>query len=446
MPVTPVIPQYVTVHLGRPDQAAANVTVPFTDYIKNVASHEIYPTWPESAIRANILAQISYTLNRVYTEYYRSRGYDFDVTNNTQFDQAYVPGGDIFENISRITDEIFNNYIVRQGNIEPLFAAFCDGIRTQCNGLSQWGSVALAEQGLVPYEILQYYYGNNIDIVTNAPVGGNTPSYPGRPLRRGSAGEDVRTIQRQLNRIAVNYPAIPLSPTSGIFDQATENAVRAFQGIFNLEVDGIVGKATWYRIKQVWAGVKQLSDLASEGLSLSEAQRIFPETLRYGDRGGGVQVVQYYLAFLGFFLPQLPPIEVTGIFDDATRDAVYTFQSYAGLPIDGVVGRDTWDALQDNYAQVVNNLPAQYQQYLSQIYPGRYLVVGDRGESVRQLQQSLRRIAQSDPSIPLIEVDGVYGPATQAAVLAMQRQLGLEPTGAVGPILWQAIMTRGSVL
>lgn len=446
MPVTPVIPQYVTVHLGRPDQAAANVTVPFTDYIKNVASHEIYPTWPESAIRANILAQISYTLNRVYTEYYRSRGYDFDVTNNTQFDQAYVPGGDIFENISRITDEIFNNYIVRQGNIEPLFAAFCDGIRTQCNGLSQWGSVALAEQGLVPYEILQYYYGNNIDIVTNAPVGGNTPSYPGRPLRRGSAGEDVRTIQRQLNRIAVNYPAIPLSPTSGIFDQATENAVRAFQGIFNLAVDGIVGKATWYRIKQVWAGVKQLSDLASEGLTLSEAQRIFPEALRFGDRGVGVDVVQYYLAFLGFFLPQLPPIEVNGVFDDATRDAVYTFQSYAGLPIDGVVGRDTWDALQDNYAQVVNNLPAQYQQYLSQIYPGRYLVVGDRGESVRQLQQSLRRIAQSDPSIPLIEVDGVYGPATQAAVLAMQRQLGLEPTGAVGPILWQAIMTRGSVL
>ena len=446
MPVTPVIPQYVTVHLGRPDQAAPNVTVPFADYIKNVASHEIYPTWPESAIRANILAQISYTLNRVYTEYYRSRGYDFDVTNTTQYDQSYVPGGDIFENISRITDEIFNNYIVRQGNIEPLFAAFCDGVRTQCNGLSQWGSVTLAERGLTPYEILQYYYGNNIDIVYNAPVGGNTPSYPGRPLRRGDAGEDVRTIQRQLNRIAINYPAIPLSPTSGIFDQATENAVRAFQGIFNLAVDGIVGKATWYRIKQVWAGVKQLSDLASEGLSLSEAQRVFPEVLRYGDSGVGVDVVQYYLAFLGFFLPQLPPIQVTGVFDDATRDAVYAFQSYAGLPIDGIVGRDTWNALQDNYAQVVNNLPVQYQQYLNQIYPGRYLVVGDRGESVRQLQQSLRRIAQSDPSIPLIEVDGVYGPATQAAVLAMQRQLGLEQTGAVGPILWQAIMTRGSTL
>ncbi len=446
MPVNPVIPETITVHLGRPNEAASNVIVPFAEYIKNVASHEIYPTWPESAIRANILAQISYTLNRVYTEYYRSRGYDFDVTNSTQFDQSYVPGGDIFENISRITDEIFNNYIVRRGNIEPLFAAFCDGVQTQCRGLSQWGSVELAERGLVPYEILQYYYGNDIDIVYNAPVGGNTPSYPGRPLRRGSAGEDVRIIQRQLNRIAVNYPAIPLSPTSGIFDQATENAVRAFQGIFNLAVDGIVGKATWYRIKQVWTGVKQLSDLASEGLTITEAQRVFPEILRYGDRGGGVQVVQYYLAFLGFFLPQLPPIEVTGVFDDATRDAVYTFQSYAGLPIDGIVGRDTWNALQDNYAQVVNNLPAQYQQYLSQIYPGRYLVVGDRGESIRQLQQNLRRIAQADPNIPLIEVDGIYGPATQAAVLAMQRQLGMEQTGAVGPILWQTIMTRGSTL
>ena len=446
MPVEPVVPQYVTVHLGRPNEPAANVTVPFAEYIKNVASHEIYPTWPESAIRANILAQISYTLNRIYTEYYPSRGYDFDVTNSTQYDQSYVPGGDIFENISRITDEIFNNYIVRQGNVEPLFAAFCDGIKTQCSGLSQWGSVTLAERGLTPYEILQYYYGQNIDIVTNAPVGGNTPSYPGRPLRRGDAGEDVRTVQRQLNRIAVNYPAIPRSPVNGIFDQATENAVRAFQRIFNLSPDGIVGKATWYRIKQVWTGVKQLSDLASEGLSLSEAQRVFPNVLRYGDSGVGVDVVQYYLAFLGFFLPQLPPIQVTGFFDEATRDAVYTFQSYAGLPIDGIVGRDTWNALRDNYAQVVRNLPAPYQQYLNQIYPGQYIVNGDRGESVRQLQQNLRRIAQSDSSIPLIEVDGIFGPATQAAVLAMQRQLGMEQTGAVGPILWQAIMTRGSTL
>lgn len=447
MPVYPVIPEFITVHLGVPGSNAENVVVPFTEYIKNVASNEIYPTWPENAIRANILAQISYALNRVYTEFYRSRGYDFDVTNVTQYDQRYVPGGDIFENISRITDEIFNNYIVRQGSIEPLFAAFCDGVQTQCAGLSQWGSVSLAERGLTPYEILQYYYGSNIDLVQNAPVGGNIPSYPGRPLRRGSFGEDVRTIVRELNRIHSNYPAIPyVTPVPAVYDTRVENAVRAFQQIFNLDPDGIVGKATWYKIKEIWSGVKRLSDLGSEGLTITEAQRIFPEVLRYGDSGNNVRTMQYFLAFLGFFLPELPPIEVTGVFDDATRDAVYTFQSMRGLPVDGIVGRNTWNALLDAYEQLVNDLPAEYRQYLDQIYPGRYLVAGDSGTAVRQIQTNLNRIAQYDPSIPEVEVDGEFGAQTQTAVFALQRQLGFDETGAVGPILWQEIMRRGSTL
>ena len=164
----PVVPEYITVHLGPPNEAAENVTVPFTSYIKNVASSEVYPTWPENALRANILAQISVALNRVYTEYYRSRGYDFDITSSTRYDQAFVPGRSTFENIDRLVDDIFNNYIVRQGNVEPLYAQFCDGVRTQCAGLSQWGSVDLAEQGLTPYEILQYYYGDNINIELDA--------------------------------------------------------------------------------------------------------------------------------------------------------------------------------------------------------------------------------------------------------------------------------------
>ena len=252
----PVVPEYITVHLGPPDQTAENVTVPFTDYIKNVASSEIYPTWPESALRANILAQISVALNRVYTEYYRGRGYDFDITSSTRYDQAYVPGRSTFENIDRLVDDSFNDYIVRQGNVEPLYAQFCDGVRTQCPGLSQWGSVDLAEQGLTPYEILQRYFGDNINIVFNAPVGDGTPSYPGRPLTRGSVGEDVRTIQQQLERIRRNYPAIPrITEISNVFDQETEDAVRAFQRIFNLEEDGIVGKATWYKIKMIYNGV-----------------------------------------------------------------------------------------------------------------------------------------------------------------------------------------------
>jgi hypothetical protein len=311
---SPIIPQTITVHLGPPNQAAENVTVPFADYIKNVASSEIYPTWPESAIRANVLAQISFALNRVFTEYYPSRGYDFDITNTTRYDQAYTQGGEVFENIGQIVDEIFNNYIVRQGRVEPLFAPFCDGVRTQCQGLSQWGSVYLANQGLTPFQILQYYYGQNIGIVTNAPVGTNVPSYPGIPLQRGSFGEEVRQLQIELNRIGKNFPAIPAIPAiTGVFDVPTEQAVIRFQDVFNLYVDGIVGKATWYKVKEIYNGVKRLSELSGEGLTFSEAQQVYPNILRFGDTGIAVRIVQYYLAFLGYFYPDLPPIAIEGI-------------------------------------------------------------------------------------------------------------------------------------
>lgn len=446
MPVLPKIPQYITVHLGLPDSNVGNITIPFTSYIKNVASNELYPTWPENALRANILAQISFALNRVYTEFYRSRGYDFDITNTTARDQIYVLGGNVYDNVSLLVDTLFNDYIVRQGSIEPLFAAFCDGAQTQCAGLSQWGSVTLAEQGYIPYAILQHYYGNDINIVFDAPVGDAVPSYPGRPLRRGAYGQDVRTIQQQLRRIRRNFPALPEAPLNSVFDAATEAAVRGFQEVFNLTADGIVGKATWYKIKEVWGGVKRLSDLGSEGLTITEAQRVFPTVLRYGDSGTGVRTVQYYLAFLGFFLPQLPPIAITGTFDTATRDAVYAFQRYSGLSVDGIVGRDTWNALQDDYESLLRNLPQEYQQFLQEIYPGNFLVQGDTGESVVQLQRNLRRIAAADSAIPSVNVTGVFDAATAAAVRAMQRQLGYDPNGAVGPLLWREIMVRGSGL
>lgn len=441
MPTTPVVPEFITVHLGRPDQPARNVTVPFTDYIKNVASHEIYPTWPEAAIRANILAQLSFTMNRIYTEYYPSRGYDFDITSTTQYDQYYVENGDQFENISRIVDEIFRSYIVRRGNVEPLFAMFCDGVRSQCRGLSQWGTVQLAEQGYTPYQILQYYYGDDIDIVTDAPVSSRTASYPGRPLRRGSVGEDVRTVQRVLNRIGMNFPAIPpIRNTNGIFDLPTEQAVRAFQNAFNIAVDGVVGPVTWYKLKSVWAGVRGLSELSAQGLTLSDVARIYPSQLRYGDSGIGVETIQYYLGFLGFFLPQLPAIGVTGSFDDTTRDAVYAFQRYAGLPVDGIVGNDTWNALQNAYDRLLTDLPDPYRERLAEIYPGRFLVRGDTGENVVRLQRALQYMAQVYGDMPTVEADGIFGPATQAAVMAAQRRLGFDVTGAVGPILWRSLI------
>ena len=445
--MTPVIPSEITVHLGRPNAPAENVTVPFTDYIKNVASSEIYPTWPEAAIRANMLAQISFALNRVYTEYYRSRGYDFDITNTTSNDQAYTKDGEVYENISRIADEIFNNYIVRTGNVEPLYAQFCDGYTTTCRGLSQWGTVTLANRGLTPIEILRYYYGDNISLVYNAPMSNNTQSYPGVALRRGSFGDDVVTIKRELNRIAQNYPAIPkIAFINGVYDLETENAVKAFQRIFSLDPDGVVGKATWYKIKQVFTAVKELSDLTSEGLTISEVSRRYTRELRPGSQGVDVEALQYYLAFIGYFYSYLPPIPITGYFGELTRDAVFAFQTNYGLPVTGVVDANVFSRIEQVYRNAVSELPANYQSAIGEPYPGRFLTEGDRGESVYIIQGYLNKIGQNVDSIPVIAADGIFGPKTKAAVIALQQYLGIEETGAIGPVEWAEIITLGNQL
>ncbi len=444
---SPVIPTYITVHLGRPNQPAENVTLPFTEYIKNVASSEIYPTWPENAIRANILAQISFALNRIYTEYYRSRGYDFDITNNTAIDQAFNKDGEVYSNISAIVDEIFNNYIVRRGRVEPLYAQFCDGYTTSCNGLSQWGSVTLANRGLSPIEILRYYYGDDISLVYNAPISDNTQSYPGTALRRGSFGDDVVTIKRELNRISQNYPAIPkIQYINGVFDLETENAVKKFQEIFNLSPDGIVGKATWYKIKQIFASVKRLSELTGEGLTISEVSRRYTRELNMGSQGEDVEALQYYLAFIGYFFPELPPIPITGFFGELTRDAVFSFQNTYGLPVTGVVDANVFNRIEQVYNTVVSELPANYQSAIGEPYPGRFLVEGDRGESVRIIQGYLNKIGQNVEQIPVIEVDGIFGVRTKAAVIALQQYLGIEQTGAIGPVEWAEIITLGNNL
>ncbi len=442
MAVTPVIPDYITVHLGTPNSNARNVRVPFTDYIKNVASSEIYPSWPESAIRANIYAQVSFALNRIFTEYYRSRGYNFDITNSTSYDQAYVDGRDIFSNVSRIVDELFNDYVTKGSQIQPYFTEYCDGRSVTCRGLSQWGTVTLANQGRTPYQILQNYYGNDVNIVRNAPVKNIPESYPGRLLRIGSyGGEDIRTIQRQLNRIRQNYPAIPRIPDpNGFFDSATRAAVIKFQQIFNLTPDGIVGKATWYKIKQIYNAVKKLSELYSEGITITEVERIFSEVIRRGDRGRDVRTIQYFLNFLGFFNDRLPQITVDGIFGPATENAVRTFQSEYGLTVDGIVGRATWNAILDAYDSTLNSLPDEYRSYSSLLYPGYTLTTGSSGNVVTQVQTFLRTIAQNNNTVPLITVDGVYGNQTRDAVIAVQRLAGIEQTGAVGPLTWNAIV------
>ena len=434
----PIVPEFITVHLGKPNAAARNVRVPFAQYIKNVASSEIYPTWPENALRANIYAEITFALNRVYTEHYRSRGYNFDITNSTQFDQYYVEGRDIFENISRVVDDIFNDYVVKQGQIQPYFTQYCAGT---CEGLSQWGTVALANQGYTPYRILQYYYGNDIDIVKNAPIKSNTPTYPGTPLRLGTGGEEVIEIQRELNRIAANYPSIPkISGSRGYFEQTTQNAVRQFQHIFNLESDGVVGKDTWYKIKRIYNGIKGLSELYSEGITISEAERKYEKVLKKGSRGPSVKILQYYLCFLSYFNLKLPYVAVDGIFGDETRDAVLAFQSLYGLDVDGIVGRDTWDMIQNAYAGVLTSLPDEYRSYSSLLYPGYIITTGASGKVVEQLQTYLKTIAANNPSIPDVTVDGYYGEETKKAVLAVQKLEGIEQNGQVGVLTWNAIV------
>lgn len=440
MPELPTIPEFITVHLGAPDESAPNVTLPFADYISNVASSEIYPTWPESAIRANIYAQTSFALNRIYTEFYRSRGYDFDITNSTTFDQSFVNGRNIFENIGRISSDIFNSYIRRQGNVEPLFAGYCDGIEVTCPGLSQWGSVTLANQGFSPYEILTYYYGNNIDIVSNVGIDGADSSAPAVPLSLGSSGDDVRVLQLRLNRISDNYPSIPkIAAIDGIFAEDTDAAVKRFQEIFGLDPDGVVGNATWYTVVRIYNAVKKLNELDSEGIRLDEVTKQYPGALSLGSQGLGVSNLQYFLLYLSQFYSSISPVTIDGVFGNQTRESVISAQNTFGLTPDGVVGELTWNAIYNAYRGITSTIPLQYIEGNVLPYPGLLLRIGSDNDSVLLLQQYINVIASVFPEVNSVELTGYFGPQTDSAVKAIQTLSGLEPNGLVGAITWSAI-------
>ena len=397
--VIPFVPQNITVHLGSPDEYAANVTVPFADYVKNVASSEIYPTWEPSALRANIYAIVSYALNRVYTEFYRSRGYDFDITNDTAFDQAFVNGRSYFENISQIVDELFNDYLRRPGFVEPLAAKFCNGTTVTCEGLSQWGSQNLARQGFNSTQILRNYYGN-VEIVNNAPIMGITSSYPGTPLRLGSSGPYVVIIQTSLNRIAQNYPAIPkIQNVDGIFGSRTESSVRAFQQVFGLTPDGIVGKATWYALVRLYTAVTRLSELRSQGQRFYAINWEYPNSLYPSDQGNKVRHLQYMLSMLSEFIDEIPSLSIDGIYGPATERAVRAAQGWFGLPVTGITDSATWDEIYDQFSGIENttlrsgetfpaatagNTRSRYAATTTQTqFPGQNLQTGSR-DPIRQ--------------------------------------------------------------
>ncbi len=378
-----IIPKNITVHLGKPAASARNVTVSFRDYIANVASSEVYPTWPEQALRANIHCQISLALNRIYTEWYPSKGYTFNITNSTSYDQYYVHGRTVFDVMVRITDDIFNTYIRKTGTVNPYYSEYCDGKSVTCPGLKQWGTVTLANQGRNALQILKYYYGNDIEIIRTSNIQSIPQSYPGSPIRQGDSGTAVFTLQRQLNRITKDYPFLGLLTVDGVFGAKMAATVRAFQKQFNLIADGVVGRQAWYKISYIYVSVKDLAELTSEGevSSGTLSDGTWGGTvLRTGSTGSAVEQLQFWLNTLAQYESSIPSLTVDGVYGTGTANTVRAFQRKYGLTVDGVVGRDTWTALYDQFRSI------QSDNGTPNAYPGTALREGASGQNVRLVQ------------------------------------------------------------
>lgn len=419
-PLVPYIPESITVHLGAPDAPAENITVPFADYVKNVVSSEIYPTWEEEAIRANTLAVISFALNRVFTEYYESRGYPFDITSSTAIDQKFIRGRNIYENVSRIVDELITSYIRRESFLEPLAAKFCNGVTVTCDGLSQWGSQYLAQDGQDARTILQTYYGDDIEIVTDAPVQPLVRSYPGTPLRRGDVGINVAWVQTALNRIAQDYPAIPKLTVDAIFGAQTEAAVKAFQKAFSLAEDGIVGSDTWYTLRTIYAAVAKLSELRSEGLRFTSFSWEYPELVEPGDVGAKVTQLQYMLRVIAAFNDAVSAPPLSGRYGETTEQAVRNFQQAYDLPVTGVADRQTWNAIYDQFTSIRESSFAE-----EDLFP---ILRESPAQTAFALQRQLALASQA-LDLPRPEVNGTYDKATRESVAAFQKLADLPVTG-----------------
>ena len=431
-----VIPTHITVHLGRPNESARNVTVSFRDYIANVASSEVYPTWPEQALRANIHCQISLALNRIYTEWYPSRGYNFNITGSPGYDQAYVHGRTVFDVMVRLTDDIFSTFIRKTGTVNPYFSEYCDGKTVSCPGLKQWGTVTLAEQGRSALSILRYYYGNDVEVIRTSNIASIPESYPGSPVRRGDRGPSVFTLQRQLNRITKDYPFFGTLSPDGIFGEQMAETVKRFQRQFSLTADGVVGRQTWYKISYIYVSVKDLAELTSEGETSSGvlSDGTWGGTvLRTGSRGGAVEQLQFWLNTISQYVASIPSVSVDGSFGSRTAAAVRAFQRRYGLAVDGVVGEATWNAI---YAQFFS---IQSDNGTPNAYPGTALRQGDEGQNVRLVQFWLKIARTVYAALNNPTVDGQFGAATKRAVEAFQRYFGLTADGVVGRTTWNKL-------
>ena len=394
--------------------------------------------WPEQALRANIHCQISLALNRIYTEWYPSKGYSFNITNSTSYDQYYVHGRTVFDVMVRLTDDIFNTYIRKTGTVNPYYAEYCDGKSVTCPGLKQWGTVTLANQGRNALSILKYYYGNNIEIIRTNNIQSIPQSYPGSPLRQGSTGAAVFTLQRQLNRITKDYPFLGLLTVDGIFGRKMTETVKKFQRQFNLTADGVVGRSTWYKISYIYVSVKDLAELTSEGETFSGtlpdgSWNLGSSVLKQGSTGSEVEQMQFWLSTLAQYESSIPSVTVDGVYGSGTAAAVRAFQRRYGLTVDGIVGRTTWTELYDQFRSI------QSDNGTPNAYPGTALREGSSGQNVRLVQFWLKIARTVYTSLANVTVDGKFGSATAAAVRRFQRYFGLTADGVVGRTTWQKL-------
>ena len=390
-------------------------------------------SWPEEALRANIIAQVSLALNRIWTEWYPSRGYSFNITGSPGYDQAYVNGRTVFAVMERLTAELFNTFVQRSGDAEPYFTEYCDGKTVTCPGMKQWGTVDRAREGMNALQILRYYYGNRVQLVTTDNIAAIPSSYPGSPLRRGSTGTNVRILQKQLSRIAKDYPSFGKPVVTGTFDEATENSVKKFQKQFSLTADGVVGQRTWNALYAAWVDAQ--SDLGGTA---------WPGTaLRRGAAGMEVRLVQFWLRLAADNYSALRTVTVDGIYGAATVSAVEAFQTLFGLTPDGVVGRSTWNKLKEVGLAVANKIVA------ANVAPGQFTTTtraGSSGTAVRAVQYYLRRLAAYYSDVPRVAVDGKFGAATTRAVKAWQSRAGLTVDGVVGRLTFQSLYDAAQAL
>ena len=394
--------------------------------------------WPEQALRANIHCQISLALNRIYTEWYPSKGYSFNITNSTSYDQYYVHGRTVFDVMVRLTDDIFNTYIRKTGTVNPYYAEYCDGKSVTCPGLKQWGTVTLANQGRNALSILKYYYGNNIEIIRTNNIQSIPQSYPGSPLRQGSTGAAVFTLQRQLNRITKDYPFLGLLTVDGIFGRKMTETVKKFQKQFNLTADGVVGRSTWYKISYIYVSVKDLAELTSEGETFSGtlpdgSWNLGSSVLKQGSTGSEVEQMQFWLSTLAQYESSIPSVTVDGVYGSGTAAAVRAFQRLYGLTVDGIVGLTTWTELYDQFRSI------QSDNGTPNAYPGTPLREGSSGQNVRLVQFWLKIARTVYTSLANVTVDGKFGAGTAAAVQRFQRYFGLTSDGVVGRITWNKL-------